>query len=111
MTPPAQSHITIEACVSSVEEAVAARQLEQPIALTTTVSAKGHLDATVTPDSRLLAVWADGFRLRRTPIALLGLIMALGLPVPVFEGSRRRRASGGRERIFRRLDGLHVHGR
>lgn len=33
--------------------------LEQPIALTTTVSAKGHLDATVTPDSRLLAVWAD----------------------------------------------------
>jgi PPP family 3-phenylpropionic acid transporter len=25
----------------------------------------------------LLAVWADGFRLRRTPIALLGLIMAL----------------------------------
>ncbi|RZJ00191.1 MAG: MFS transporter [Brevundimonas sp.] len=26
----------------------------------------------------LLAVWADGFRLRRTPIALLGLAMALG---------------------------------
>ena len=26
----------------------------------------------------LLAVWADGFRYRRTPIALLGLIMALG---------------------------------
>ena len=26
----------------------------------------------------LLAVWADGFRLRRTPIALLGLVMALG---------------------------------
>ncbi len=26
----------------------------------------------------LLAVWADGFRLRRTPIALLGLTMALG---------------------------------
>lgn len=26
----------------------------------------------------LLAVWADGFRTRRTPIALLGLIMALG---------------------------------
>jgi hypothetical protein len=33
--------------------------LEQPIALTTTVSPKGHMDATVTPDSRLLAVWAD----------------------------------------------------
>lgn len=26
----------------------------------------------------LLAVWADGFRLRRTPIALLGLAMAVG---------------------------------
>jgi len=26
----------------------------------------------------LLAVWADGFRMRRTPIALLGLVMALG---------------------------------
>ena len=26
----------------------------------------------------LLAVWADGFRLRRTPIAILGLVMALG---------------------------------
>ncbi|MGV8929346.1 MAG: MFS transporter [Brevundimonas sp.] len=26
----------------------------------------------------LLAVWADGFRLRRTPIAVLGLIMTLG---------------------------------
>src|SRR5687768_7496992 len=26
----------------------------------------------------LLAVWADGFRLRRTPIALLGLAMATG---------------------------------
>src|SRR5688572_444090 len=26
----------------------------------------------------LLAVWADGFRYRRTPIALLGLAMALG---------------------------------
>ncbi len=26
----------------------------------------------------LLAVWADGFRLRRTPIALMGLVMALG---------------------------------
>ena len=26
----------------------------------------------------LLAVWADGFRLRRTPIAVLGLVMALG---------------------------------
>lgn len=26
----------------------------------------------------LLAVWADGFRLRRTPIAVLGLAMALG---------------------------------
>src|SRR6478672_906750 len=26
----------------------------------------------------LLAVWADGFRLRRTPIALLGLVMTLG---------------------------------
>ena len=26
----------------------------------------------------LLAVWADGFRLRRTPIALLGVVMTLG---------------------------------
>lgn len=26
----------------------------------------------------MLAVWADGFRLRRTPIAILGLVMALG---------------------------------
>ena len=26
----------------------------------------------------LLAVWADGFRLRRTPIAILGVVMALG---------------------------------
>lgn len=26
----------------------------------------------------LLAVWADGFRMRRAPIALLGLVMALG---------------------------------
>lgn len=26
----------------------------------------------------LLSVWADGFRLRRTPIALMGLVMALG---------------------------------
>ncbi|MDP3800719.1 MFS transporter [Brevundimonas sp.] len=26
----------------------------------------------------LLAVWADGFRLRRTPVALLGLVMTLG---------------------------------
>jgi len=26
----------------------------------------------------LLAVWADGFRQRRTPIALMGLVMAAG---------------------------------
>src|SRR5688500_13823991 len=26
----------------------------------------------------LLAVWADGFKLRRTPIALLGVVMTLG---------------------------------
>lgn len=42
----------------------------------------------------LLAVWADGFRLRRTPIALLGLTMALGYALAGLADSFALRAVG-----------------
>lgn len=42
----------------------------------------------------LLAVWADGFRLRRTPIALLGLIMALGYGLAGLADGFALRAAG-----------------
>jgi len=42
----------------------------------------------------LLAVWADGFRLRRTPVALLGLVMALGYGLAGLADSFGLRAVG-----------------
>jgi PPP family 3-phenylpropionic acid transporter len=42
----------------------------------------------------LLAVWADGFRLRRTPIALLGLVMALGYALAGVADAFALRATG-----------------
>ena len=42
----------------------------------------------------LLAVWADGFRLRRTPIALLGLVMALGYGLAGLADGFAARAAG-----------------
>ncbi|MFN3670108.1 MAG: MFS transporter [Brevundimonas sp.] len=42
----------------------------------------------------LLAVWADGFRLRRTPIALLGALMALGYAVAGLADGFLLRAGG-----------------
>lgn len=42
----------------------------------------------------LLAVWADGFRLRRTPIALLGLTMALGYGLAGLADAFAARAAG-----------------
>ncbi len=42
----------------------------------------------------LLAVWADGFRLRRTPIAVLGLVMTLGYGLAGLTDSFALRAAG-----------------
>jgi PPP family 3-phenylpropionic acid transporter len=42
----------------------------------------------------LLAVWADGFRLRRTPIALLGFVMALGYALAGVADAFALRATG-----------------
>jgi MFS transporter, PPP family, 3-phenylpropionic acid transporter len=42
----------------------------------------------------LLAVWADGFRLRRTPIALMGLVMALGYGLAGLADAFLLRATG-----------------